>query len=74
MASKIKIGGTTFVFSVASPEQRREAIEIDREARRRARYYKGVARRIRYGILSPEEREQLAEDKRRVQALRDATK
>lgn len=55
-----------------TPEEQREAIEEDREARRRGRYYKGVARRIRHGLLTGEEIQMLREDKQRVQRMREA--
>lgn len=55
-----------------SAAEQREAEAEDREAKRRGRYYKGVARRIRHGILSQEEIQSLRDDKRRVERIREA--
>ena len=60
------------VVANRTPEEQREAELEDREARRRGRYYKGVARRIRHGLLSAEEIAMLREDKQRVARMRDA--
>lgn len=54
-------------------EEREREEAIDREARRRGRYYRGVARRIRYGRLDQEELASLREDKKRVSAMREKT-
>ncbi len=53
-------------------EQQRAAEDEDREARRRGRYYRGVARRIRHGMLSQDEQQLLRDDKRRVAAIRES--
>lgn len=56
---------------IRTPEERAAIEAEDREARRRGRYYKGVARRIRHGLLSQEEQQMLRDDKRRVTAMRE---
>lgn len=61
-----------FVPVSRTAEEQREAELEDREARRRGRYYKGVARRIRHGLLTPDEIAMLREDKARVQRIRES--
>lgn len=72
-ARKQKIPATlrNLVVMDRSADEQREAEAEDREARRRGRYYKGVARRIRHGIISAEEIAALRSDKAHVAAIRE---
>lgn len=65
------------VLATVGPQIKRSAAErdreeaIDRAAKRRGRYYRGVARRIAHGILTQDEITQLRDDKRRLNAMRE---
>lgn len=76
MAAKRKTKGYSILENavqiIRTPEERAAIEAEDREARRRGRYYKGVARRIRHGLLSQDEQQMLREDKRHVSRMREA--
>lgn len=69
--AKTFLESLNFIEIVRTPAEREALDAEDRAARRRGRYYRGVARRIRHGIMNSDEIAMLRADKKHVTHMRE---